>query len=127
MSAYLFVFLGAGLGGMLRHGVGVVSGRLFGFEFPWGILFVNITGSLVMGLLAGWLAFKAQMAWSQELRLFLTTGVLGGYTTFSSFSLDVSVLWERGAFSLAAVYVLASLVLSFAAVFLGLALARMAS
>ena len=80
-----------------------------------------------MGLFAGWLAFKAQMNWSQDIRLFLTTGVLGGYTTFSAFSLDFAALWERGAHSLAVVYVLASVVLSIAAVFLGLALVRMAS
>lgn len=127
MKAYLLVFLGAGVGGALRHGVNVGCGRLCGTEFPWGILIINVTGCLAMGLFAGWLAFKAQMNWSQDMRLFLTTGVLGGYTTFSAFSLDFAVLWERGAHSLALVYVLASVVLSIAAVFLGLALVRMAS
>ncbi|MEI2734561.1 MAG: fluoride efflux transporter CrcB [Rhodoblastus sp.] len=127
MKAYLIVFLGAGVGGALRHGVNVGCGRLCGTEFPWGILVINVTGCLVMGLIAGWLAFKAQMSWSQDMRLFLMTGVLGGYTTFSAFSLDFATLWERGAHSLAIAYVLASVVLSLAAVFLGLALVRMAS
>lgn len=127
MKAYLIVFLGAGVGGALRHGVNVGCGRLCGTEFPWGILVINVTGCLVMGLIAGWLAFKAQMSWSQDMRLFLTTGVLGGYTTFSAFSLDFATLWERGAHSLAIAYVLASVVLSLAAVFLGLAIVRMAS
>ena len=127
MKAYLLVFLGAGVGGALRHGVNVGCGRLCGTDFPWGILVINVTGCLVMGLIAGWLAFKAQMSWSQDMRLFLMTGVLGGYTTFSAFSLDFATLWERGAHSLAIAYVLASVVLSLAAVFLGLALVRMAS
>jgi CrcB protein len=127
MKAYLIVFLGAGVGGALRHGVNVGCGRLCGTEFPWGILVINVTGCLVMGLIAGWLAFKAQMSWSQDMRLFLMTGVLGGYTTFSAFSLDFATLWERGAHSLAIAYVLASVVLSLAAVFLGLAIVRMAS
>jgi len=127
MKAYLLVFLGAGAGGALRHGVNVGCGRLCGTEFPWGILVINVSGCLVMGLIAGWLAFKAQMNWSQDTRLFLTTGVLGGFTTFSAFSLDFATLWERGAHSLAIVYALASVVLSIAAVFVGLALVRMAS
>ena len=124
MNSYLIVFLGAGLGGALRHGVNVGCGRLCGTEFPWGILVINVTGCFVMGLIAGWLAFKAQMAWSQDLRLFLTTGVLGGYTTFSAFSLDFATLWERGAQANAIAYVLASVVLSLAAVFLGLTIVR---
>ena len=127
MNSYLLVFLGAGFGGMLRHGVNVGCGRLCGTEFPWGILIINVTGCLVMGLIAGWLAFKAQLSWSQDLRLFLTTGVLGGYTTFSAFSLDFATLWERGAQGYAIVYVLASVVLSLAAVFLGLTIVRMFS
>ena len=127
MSAFFIVFLGAGLGGAVRHAVNVGCGRLCGAEFPWGILVINVTGCLTMGLIAGWLAFKSQLAWSQDLRLFLTTGVLGGYTTFSAFSLDFATLWERGAHSYAIVYVLASVVLSLAAVFLGLTIVRMMS
>ena len=127
MKAYLLVFFGAGFGGMLRHRVNVGCGRLCGTEFPWGILIINVTGCLAMGLIAGWLAFRSQQGWSQDVRLLLTTGVLGGYTTFSAFSLDFATLWERGAHLHAAAYVLASVVLSLAAVFVGLALVRMAS
>jgi fluoride exporter len=127
MNQYLLVFLGAGVGGVLRHGVNVGCGRLCGTEFPWGILIINVTGCFTMGLIAGWLAFKAQHVWSQDVRLFLTTGILGGYTTFSAFSLDFATLWERGAHSYAILYVLASVVLSLAAVFLGLTIVRMIS
>ncbi|MFO1116766.1 MAG: fluoride efflux transporter CrcB [Beijerinckiaceae bacterium] len=124
MNSYLLVFLGAGAGGALRHAVNVGCGRLCGTDFPWGILVINVTGCFVMGLIAGWLAFKSEVAWSQDLRLFLTTGILGGYTTFSAFSLDFATLWERGAQGQAVIYVLASVVLSLAAVFLGLGIVR---
>jgi CrcB protein len=124
MQAYLLVFLGAGLGGALRHGVNVGCARFCGPAFPWGTLTVNIVGSFVMGALAGWLAFKAEHGWSQPLRLFLSTGVLGGFTTFSAFSLDAVLLWERGQTGLAAAYVAASVILSIAGLMAGLALVR---
>ena len=124
MQAYLLVFLGAGLGGALRHGVNVGCARVCGPAFPWGTLTVNIVGSFVMGALAGWLAFKAEHGWSQPLRLFLSTGVLGGFTTFSAFSLDAVLLWERGQTGLAAAYVAASVILSIAGLMAGLALVR---
>jgi len=124
MQAYLLVFLGAGLGGALRHGVNVGCARVCGPAFPWGTLTVNIVGSFVMGALAGWLAFKAEHGWSQPLRLFLSTGVLGGFTTFSAFSLDAVLLWERGQAGLAAAYVAASVLLSIAGLMAGLALVR---
>jgi fluoride exporter len=124
MSAFLLVFLGAGIGGALRHGVNLGCARLCGTAFPWGTLTVNIVGSFVMGALAGWLAFKAQHGWSQPLRLFLTTGVLGDFTTFSAFSLDAVLLWERGQGGLAAVYVAVSVVASIAGLAAGLALVR---
>ena len=89
--------------------------------FPWGTLTVNVAGSLVMGLLAGWLAFRADAAWSQSLRLFLLTGILGGFTTFSAFSLDAALLWERGDVALATSYVIGSVVLSIGALAVGLA------
>src|SRR3954468_3220736 len=119
---FLIVFLGGGLGAALRHGINLVSARLLGLEFPYHTLIINITGSAVMGLIAGYFAFKGDA--SQHWRLFLTTGILGGYTTFSAFSLDAALLYERGEVSLAAVYVLGSVVLSIAALFAGLALAR---
>ncbi len=115
MTAFLLVFLGAGLGGAARHAVNVGCGRWCGIDFPWGTLTVNVVGSFAMGLLAGWLAFKAGESWSQHARLFLATGVLGGFTTFSAFSLDAMLLWERDQGLAAASYVAASVVLSIAA------------
>lgn len=120
--SYLVVFVGGGIGAALRHGVNVATARLFGSSFPYGTLTVNVIGCLMMGLLAGYFAFKGDV--SQHWRLFLTTGILGGFTTFSAFSLDVAVLYERGEIGLAATYVLASAVVSLIAVFAGLALMR---
>jgi fluoride exporter len=119
---YIVVFLGAGIGGALRHGVNVATFRLLGAGFPYGTLTVNILGSLAMGLLAGWFALKADPG--QAWRLFLTTGILGGFTTFSAFSLDVAALYQRGAMGATALYVLASVVVSVAALFLGLFVVR---
>jgi CrcB protein len=119
---YLIVFLGGGIGAALRHGVNVASARQFGSDFPYGTLLINVTGSLIMGMAAGYFAFKGDA--SQSLRLFLTTGILGGYTTFSAFSLDAALLYERGALGPAAVYVLASVALSIAGLFAGLWLIR---
>ena len=124
MQATLLVFLGAGIGGVLRHGVNLGCARLCGTAFPWGTLTVNVVGSLIMGLLAGWLAFRAEVAWSQSLRLFLMTGILGGFTTFSAFSLDAALLWERGDVATAAAYVIGSVVLSIGALAVGLASIR---
>lgn len=124
MKAYLLVFLGAGIGGALRHAVNTGCARLCGTAFPWGTLTVNVAGSCAMGLIAGWLAFKAGEGWSQPLRLFLTTGILGGFTTFSAFSLDAVLIWERGQLGLAGAYVAASVVLSIAGLVAGLAAVR---
>lgn len=120
--SYLLVFFGGGLGAMLRHFVNVTCARCIGIEFPWGTFIINITGSTVMGLIAGYLAFKGEA--SQPFRLFLMTGVLGGYTTFSAFSLDAALLYERGELGLAAAYVAGSVALSIAGLFAGLALVR---
>jgi CrcB protein len=127
MTSYLLVFLGAGIGGALRHGVNVGCARYCGTDFPWGTLTVNFVGSFIMGFLAGWLAFKAGEGWSQPLRLFLTTGILGGFTTFSAFSLDAVLIWERGQEGIAATYVVASVVLSIAGLVAGLGLIRAVS
>lgn len=118
------VFLGGGLGAAGRHGMNLAAQRLFDIDFPWATLIVNVAGSLAMGLIAGWFAFKADVGLSQHARLFLTTGVLGGFTTFSAFSLDAALLWERGAVVGASAYVLGSVSLSIAALFIGLAVVR---
>ena len=120
---FVIVFIGGGLGAALRHGVNLLSARLFGTAFPWHTLIENVTGSLVMGLLAAYFGFKADPS-SQHWRLFLTTGILGGYTTFSAFSLDTALLYERGELGLAAVYVALSVLLSIGGLFAGLALVR---
>jgi CrcB protein len=122
MTGFLLVFLGGGLGAALRHGVNLLAGRLLGAHFPYATIIENVSGSLVMGLLAGYFAFKGEA--SQPMRLFLTTGVLGGFTTFSAFSLDTALLWERGEIMLAAVYVIGSVVLSIAGLAVGIALVR---
>jgi CrcB protein len=96
--------------------------RVFGTHFPLGTFLINVSGSLVMGLIAGYLAFKGSAA--QPWRLFVMTGVLGGYTTFSTFSLDSAVLYERGEIALAALYVTGSVVLAIGGLFAGLALVR---
>lgn len=119
---YLIVFLGAGLGGACRHGVNLMGLRLLGSGFPWGTLTVNISGSLLMGILTGWGALAGNLP--QELRLFLATGLLGGFTTFSAFSLDVVLLWESGRAGMAVLYALGSMILSIAGLFLGLAVMR---
>jgi len=124
MTKVLLVFLGSGIGGAARYGVNVWSLKTFGAQFPVGTLVVNVGGGLAMGLIAGWLAFRAELPWSQELRLFLTTGILGGFTTFSAFSLDAMTLVERGDYATAALYVVASVVLSIAALAVGLAVIR---
>jgi CrcB protein len=101
MQSTLLVFVGGGIGAALRHGVNAAFLRWLGPGFPWHTLVINMAGSLVMGLFTGWLAFKAGASWSQPVRLFLTTGICGGFTTFSAFSLDAVLLWERGALWLA--------------------------
>jgi CrcB protein len=119
---YLIVFAGAGIGGALRHGVNVAAAKLFGYRFPFGTLIVNVLGSFLIGLLAGWFAFRPGVP--QDMRLFLTTGILGGFTTFSAFSLDAALLIERHAYALAAAYMVGSVTASLVALFLGLALFR---
>jgi CrcB protein len=119
---YVLVFVGGGLGSVLRHIVNVLCARGIGIGFPYGTFVVNVTGSLIMGLIAGYLAFKGEA--SQPWRLFLMTGILGGYTTFSAFSLDAALLYERGELGLAAFYVLGSVLFSILGLFAGLALVR---
>ena len=122
MPIVLWVAIGGGIGAAARYGVNVWSGRLFGSAFPWHTLIVNVLGCFIMGALTGLMAQKLNL--SQEMRAFLTTGILGGFTTFSAFSLDFALLVERKATFAAGAYVLGSVVLSLAAVFAGLQLMR---
>ena len=118
MISSFVVFIGSGIGGLLRHLFNGWVMRSVGTEFPLGILAINVIGSSAMGLVAGWFAFKGHG--SQEVRLSLTTGILGGFTTFSAFSLDAALLYERGQPWLAVTYVLASVILSIAGLFVGM-------
>ena len=122
MGPYMIVFAGAGFGGMARHGVNMLAARL-GFMFPVGTMAVTVAGSFLMGLLTAWFAHRTGLP--QHLKLFLTTGVLGGFTTFSAFSLDAALMWERGAWGPFAAYALGSLILSVAALFAGMTAVRL--
>jgi len=122
VAGFAIVFLGGGAGAAIRHGCNIAGLKLLGPAFPYATMFINVSGSLVMGLAAAWFALKGDA--SQHWRLFLTTGVLGGYTTFSAFSLDAALLYERGQLGLAAFYVIGSVVLSIAGLFAGLWLVR---
>lgn len=124
MQTALIVFAGGGVGAVIRHFVNQLVTRLAGLDFPLGVMLINISGSFIMGLAAAFFAFKADASWSQPVRLFITTGILGGYTTFSAFSLDVALLWERGEPLQALLYVLGSVVLSVLGLFAGLTLVR---
>ena len=126
-AASLVVFAGAGLGGVLRHWFNLAAARWLGSDFPWGTFGVNVLGSFAMGLLAGWLAFRTGAGWPQPVRLFLATGFLGGFTTFSAYSLDAVLLWERGREMAAVVYAGGSMLAGFAALVAGLAIMRSAS
>jgi CrcB protein len=119
---FLIVFVGGGIGAALRHGFNLAFARLFGTAFPHATLFENVGGSVAMGVLVALFAFRSGVP--HHWQLFLTTGILGGYTTFSTFSLDVALLYERGEIGLAALYVLLSVALSIGGLFGGLALVR---
>ena len=114
--------IGGAIGASGRYLVGTAALRLFGSGYPWGTLIVNIVGALLMGILIELMALK--YSGSQELRIFLATGILGGFTTFSAFSLEVAMMIERGHWSEAGIYILASVTLTIAALFVGLYLVR---
>lgn len=120
--SYIIVFIGSGIGGALRHGVNVLSVRMFGLDFPIGTFSINVIGSLLMGLVTGYCALKGEAI--QGVRLFLTTGILGGFTTFSAFSLEAVLLYERGRYFSAFGYAAGSVIVSIAALILGLLLMR---
>lgn len=126
MTRLLIVAAGGALGAMARYGVGAFAVRLFpAAQWPWGTLAVNVVGGLLMGLLTGWLAFRGGLN-SESIRLFAAVGVLGGFTTFSAFSLETALMIERRQFAMAGGYVALSVVLSIAALFIGLTVARRA-
>ena len=122
MLNILLVALGGALGSVGRYLVGLAGVRLGGPNFPWGTLTVNVVGAFFIGLMVEMIARRFEA--SAELRVFIVTGVIGGFTTWSSFTLDAVALFERGEWTLSAVYLLASLVVSFVAIFAGLALGR---
>jgi len=123
IAGFLIVFLGGGFGAALRHGINMIAARLIGTNFPYGTMFINVTGSLVMGLIAEYFALKSGL--NRSWLLFLTTGILGGYTTFSTYSLEAALLFERGQLANAAIYILGSVVLGVGSLFAGLAIVRM--
>ena len=122
MYNLLLVVIGGGIGAGTRHLVNVGAMRLMGPNFPWGTMIINITGSFIMGAFIELLARRVGA--SNELRMFVATGILGGYTTFSSFSLDFAALWERGATLPALAYVLVSVVGGILALFAAFWLVR---
>jgi CrcB protein len=124
MMSYLVVFLGAGVGGALRHAMNIWIARLAGTHFPLHTLLINVSGSLVMGMVTAWFALKGGAV--GHLRLFLATGILGGYTTFSAFSLDAVLLWERHDYGAAALYVGGSVIGSLVGLVAGLWIVRTA-
>lgn len=123
---FLIVFLGGGLGAATRHGLNILISflvlRTFGSDFPVATLVINVLGSFMMGAIVGYLAFTGEI--SEHWRLFLTTGVLGGFTTFSTFALESVFLFERGQSAQAWIYVMASIGLGVAALYGGVSLMR---
>ena len=122
MPVLLWVAAGGAVGSAARYMVNVWSGRLFGSGFPWHTLIVNVIGCFVIGLLVELMALKLNVG--NELSAFLTTGILGGFTTFSAFSLDFALLVERKSYGLAGAYAASSVIVSLIAVFAGLHLVR---
>lgn len=125
MKPILLVGAGGAIGAVARYLIGILVARWLGTAFPFNTLTVNVVGSFVMGaMIAGLTRLDPAPAWAADIRLFIAVGVLGGFTTFSSFSADVAALWEGEAHGWMALYVVASVTLSLAAVFLGLYVVR---
>lgn len=131
VSAVGLVFVGGGLGAVARYTLVRAAETSFGSGFPVGVFVANVVGSLAMGLVAGWLVIRGggfgpflDMEGHDAVKLAFATGLLGGFTTFSAFSLDAVRLWEAGSQGAAIAYVVLSVVLALAALVAGLALAR---
>jgi len=123
MNPFLLVALGGAVGSSLRYGASVLIGRAWTGSFPLATLFVNIAGSLIMGLFIGTLARTAPV-WQEEMRLLIAVGLLGGFTTFSSFSLDTVSLLERGNVGEAVLYAVLSVAVCLLGLYLGLTITR---
>lgn len=119
---YLFVFIGGGLGSIARHSVNILAAQYLGTRYPYGTFCINIVGSLLIGVLAATFAVHASLP--SNARLFLITGIVGGFTTFSAFSLEIGLLQERGETMAAITYAVASVACGVAALFIGMALTR---
>lgn len=119
----VLVALGGAIGSAARYGVSLLAGRFWPVNFPWATLAVNVAGSVAMGVLIGLLA-RAAPAWANEARLFVGVGILGGFTTFSAFSLETVQLLERGQLGVAATYVAVSVAVCVAGLYLGLMVTR---
>lgn len=122
LLGYVLVFFGGGVGAAARHGMNRLLGSAAG-GFPIWTFVINVLGCFVMGALAGLFAHRGEIA-GQHLRLFLTTGILGGFTTFSAFSLDAALLWEKHDLTGFALYVFGTVILCMIGVFAGLFLSR---
>ncbi len=123
MNPYLLVAVGGALGSMARYGFGVLVGKAWSSSFPLGTMLINIVGSLAMGLFIGYLV-RTTPAWQADARLFVAVGIFGGFTTFSSFSLDAISMIERGEIGQALLYVLVSVIGGIGALYGGLVMIR---
>lgn len=121
MEKSLLVMAGAAIGGLGRYHLGRLALHMGGVAYPWGTLAANLLGGLAMGLLAGWLSARGG---SESIRLFAAVGVLGGFTTFSAFSLEMMLMLDRGAYVVALGYALISVIGAIAALAIGLGVMR---
>lgn len=118
LMSYLLIAIGGGIGAALRHGVNQIALGMFGSAFPYGTLIVNLLGAFFMGVTAHYLLGKDISA--EGWRLFLVAGVLGGFTTFSAFTLEVGVMWQRSEYAALCIYMTASVLLSIVLLFAGM-------
>jgi len=123
----ILVMIGGAIGAALRYQFGRVSVRVMGTDYPWGTLGVNVIGGFTMGVVAGWFAMRHQGAHGEQLRLLVAVGILGGFTTFSAFSLETVLMLERGEWGSALSYILGSVLMSIGALALGLMIMRSAT